>query len=78
MMIMTYLLILAGVTAGIISPWTILGLITIPIALKAINTAKVYYDDYLKLAPANVGTIMSHLLTGLLMTLGYMTDKWIS
>ena len=78
MMWMTYLIIIAGVAARIISPWTILGLVTIPIAMKAVNTAKVHYDDYLKLAPANVGTIMSHLLTGLLMTIGYMIDKWIS
>ena len=78
MMWMTYFIIIAGVVAGIISPWAILGLVTIPIAMKAVNTAKVHYDDYLKLAPANVGTIMSHLLTGLLMTLGYMIDKWIS
>ena len=78
MMLMTYLLIVAGVIARIISPWTILGLVTIPIAIKAVNTAKVHYNDYLKLAPANVGAIMSHLLTGLLMTIGYMIDKWIS
>ncbi len=78
MMWMTYLIIVAGVVSQIISPWTILGLVTIPIAMKAVNTAKVYYDDYLKLAPANVGAIMSHLLTGLLMSIGYMIDKWVS
>ena len=75
---MTYLSIVLGVAAGLISPWTLLGLITIPIANKAVKTAKVHYDDYLKLAPANVGTIMSHLLTGLMMTIGYMIDRWIS
>lgn len=78
MMWTTYISIVAGVVAQIISPWTLLGLITIPIAMKAVNTAKVHYDDYLKLAPANVGTIMSHLLTGLLMSIGYLIDRWVS
>ena len=75
---LTYVFIVVGVILGMISPWTLLGLITIPIAVKAVRTAKVHYDDYLKLAPANVGTIMSHLLTGLMMTIGYMIDRWVS
>ena len=73
----TYISLVGGVVAGVVSPFALLGLLTIPIAIKAVRTARVHYEEYLKLAPANVGTIMTHMLTGLLMTVGYMLDKAI-
>jgi len=73
----TYLSLVAGVVGGVVSPFALLGLLTIPIAIKAVRTARVHYEEYLKLAPANVGTIMSHMFTGVLMTVGYLVDKAI-
>lgn len=73
----TYLSIVAGVAARLISPFTLLGLITLPIAIKAVRTARAHYDHYLKLTPANVGTVMIHMLTGVLLSVGYILDKLV-
>ncbi|MFQ6618474.1 MAG: 1,4-dihydroxy-2-naphthoate octaprenyltransferase [Fidelibacterota bacterium] len=73
----TYLSIALGVAFRLISPFALLGFLTIPIALKSARTAKKYYDQYLKLTPANVGTIFTHMLTGFLITIGYLIDKAI-
>lgn len=72
---LTYASILLGVLLRLTSPWTLLGLLTLPIAWKGYAVAKVFYDDYLKLAPANAATVMVHLLTGLLLSLGYILER---
>jgi 1,4-dihydroxy-2-naphthoate octaprenyltransferase len=71
----TYLSILLGVLLGIISPATLLGFLTIPQAVRAAGTALHYYDDTPRLIPANAATVMIHLETGLLMSIGYIADK---
>ncbi|MFQ6016031.1 MAG: 1,4-dihydroxy-2-naphthoate octaprenyltransferase [Anaerolineae bacterium] len=73
----TYLSIAVAVGLGLISPFTLIALATLPIALKAVNTARFYYDEYLKLAPANAATVMIHMLIGVLLSLGYLIDKAI-
>jgi 1,4-dihydroxy-2-naphthoate octaprenyltransferase len=74
----TYATIVLGVIANRLSPFTLLGLLTLPIAVKGARTALHYYDDYLKLTPANVAMIMTHMFTGILMTIGYLLDKLVS
>ncbi len=74
----TYASILVGVAGRFLSPFTLIGLVTLPIAVKGARTALRYYDDYLKLTPANVATIMTHMFTGILMTVGYLLDGLIS
>ncbi len=54
--------------------WTLIGLLTLPLALGAIRTAWRHYDDPPKLLPANVGTILMHLGTGLLIALGFIVS----
>jgi 1,4-dihydroxy-2-naphthoate octaprenyltransferase len=71
----TYLSIILGALARLISPFALLGLLTLPMALKAMRTARVHHDEYLKLAPANASTVMTHMLTGLLLSVGYLVDK---
>jgi len=74
---LTYASILLGVLLRLTSPWTLLGLLTLPIAWKGLRVAREFYDDYLKLAPANAATVMVHLLTGLLLSLGYVLERLI-
>lgn len=69
-----YVSILFSAITGLISPFTLIALITIPISWKAVRTAREHYDEYLKLAPANAATVMTHLLTGILMTVGYLME----
>lgn len=72
---LTYALILAGVVLGKVTPWALFSLLTAPIAWKGLRVAMRFYDDYLKLAPANAATIMVHLLTGVLLCLGYLVQR---
>jgi len=68
----TYLSIVAGILFGGVTPFALLGLLTLPLAIKAYRVARVHYDHPQKLTPANAATVQIHLLTGMLMTLGYV------
>jgi 1,4-dihydroxy-2-naphthoate octaprenyltransferase len=69
-----YLSLLAGVISGIVTPFALLGLLTLPIAARAYQVAVAHFDHPQELVPANAATIRIHLLTGVLMTLGYITQ----
>jgi 1,4-dihydroxy-2-naphthoate octaprenyltransferase len=58
------------VLAGV-SPFALLGLLTLPLAWQAYRVARVNYDNLPALVPANAATIRNHMFTGLLMSLGY-------
>ena len=73
-LVATYLLLVAGVVFGVVTPFALLGLLTLPIALKAYHVAQAHYDHPQELVPANAGTIQIHLLTGLLIALGYVVQ----
>lgn len=73
----TYLSIILAVALRVISPFTLLALLTFPLAWKAIGVARLHYDDYKRLTPANASTIQIHMVTGLLLILGYLLDKVI-
>ena len=73
----TYLIIVIGVVTDTLPPITLVALLTIPFAFKAIKITQENYNDSEKLVPANISTIMNHLLTGLLLTIGFFIDKWI-
>jgi 1,4-dihydroxy-2-naphthoate octaprenyltransferase len=77
LMAATYVSIVLSVALGLTSPFTLIALLTLPIALTAVRTARAHYDDYLKLAPANAGTVMVHLLTGLLLAMGYVIERLV-
>jgi 1,4-dihydroxy-2-naphthoate polyprenyltransferase len=67
-----YLSIVIGVLARIMPPTTLIGLATIPLAIKAITTAFRYHSMPLKLVSANASTILCHLLTSLLISIGFL------
>jgi 1,4-dihydroxy-2-naphthoate octaprenyltransferase len=79
MMMVTYLSILVGVVAHVIPgleeiglPWlALLGLLTVPTAVKAVRVAYANYMDYRRLVPANAATIMIHMATGSLLVVGF-------
>jgi 1,4-dihydroxy-2-naphthoate octaprenyltransferase len=72
-----YLSMILGVAFKMISPFALLGLLTLPIALKAMQVARFNFNDTSKLVPANAGTILIHLLTGGLIIVGYAVHKLI-
>jgi len=77
LMLATYLAVVISVVTDKLPPITLVALLTIPIALKAIKIAHENYEDSAKLMPANASTIMNHLLTGILLIISFFVDKWI-
>ncbi len=77
LMVATYLAVVIGVVADSLPPITLSALLTMPIAFKAIKVAQENYEDSAKLVPANISTILNHLLTGLLLIVSFFVDKWI-
>ena len=70
-MALTYLSIVIGVVAGILTPFVLIALLTMPQAIKAVKVARDHHSDTPKLVPANAATVGIHLTTGLLLTAGY-------
>jgi 1,4-dihydroxy-2-naphthoate octaprenyltransferase len=62
--------LVAGVVLGWLPKLALLGLGACLLLPRTIAAAEQHYDDPAMLAPANVGTVAMHLLTGLLMTAG--------
>jgi len=77
MMVATYAVIVLAALLRITSPFTLIALATLPVAVRAIGVARTHYDEYLKLVPANAATVFLHLVTGLLLSAGYLLDKAI-
>lgn len=71
LMVCAYLVLLAEVVAGILPPVALLGLIAFPISLRAVQYARKHYTNSFDLVPANALTVVSHLATGLLLTLAF-------
>ena len=74
----TYLAILLGLVTGLLPALAAVALLTVPLAIFAVKTALLYYDDLSRLTPANAATIPLHLLTGLLLTLGVIADRFFT
>jgi 1,4-dihydroxy-2-naphthoate octaprenyltransferase len=74
LMIATYSSLILGVLLAGVSPFALLGLLTVPLAWKAYHVARANYDHLPALLPANVATIKNHLFTGALLSLGYLAQ----
>jgi 1,4-dihydroxy-2-naphthoate octaprenyltransferase len=72
LMLAVYLSLLLGVLLDGVTPWALLGLLTVPLAFKAVQVALAHYDDSQQLVPANAGTVQVHMFTGLLVIVGYL------
>jgi 1,4-dihydroxy-2-naphthoate octaprenyltransferase len=71
---LVYASLILGVVLAGVSPFALLGLLTVRLAWQGYRIARANYDDPVALAPANAATIKNHLLTGLLMSLGYVVE----
>ncbi len=68
-----YLWIVGAVIAGQMPPFTLLGLLTLPLAVKAVRGA-IHYEDMGQLVPGMASNVMVVLLTQLLMAIGYIIE----
>jgi len=71
----TYAAIVLGVIVGLFPGWALLGLLAIPLAIKAAVTALMYYDDLGNLTPSNAATIGAHFVTSLLLSVGFVLAR---
>jgi len=75
--LLAYGIILVGVALRYLSAFTLLTLLTVPLALKAIGRTRHFYDRHLELIPANATTILMHGLLGLLLSIGFVVDRLV-
>lgn len=68
---LTYISIIIGVATQLLTPFTLIALLTLPKAVKAVRVARAHHSESQKLVPANAATVAIHLITGLLLTAGY-------
>jgi 1,4-dihydroxy-2-naphthoate octaprenyltransferase len=73
-MIGAYLSIGIGWATGALPATTLLGLITLPIAIRAIQYARAHHSKPFDLVPANALTVTGHLAIGLLLTLAFVWE----
>ncbi|MDP2730439.1 MAG: 1,4-dihydroxy-2-naphthoate octaprenyltransferase [Dehalococcoidales bacterium] len=73
-MLGVYLAIGAGVITGVMPLTALLGLITLPLSIRAIQYTRRHYASSFDLIPANALTITVHLATGLLLTLAFIWE----
>jgi len=69
-----YAVILVGVILGRIPVLGLISLLTLPIAYKTITLLRTYYQEPLKMAPANLGMICTHNFTAILLALAYFIE----
>jgi 1,4-dihydroxy-2-naphthoate octaprenyltransferase len=75
MMISVYVTILLCVLFSVIPVYALIGFATLPFAKVAIKCSLKHHSDPPGLVPANALTILCHLLTGLLLSVGYLTES---
>ncbi|MBD3170773.1 MAG: 1,4-dihydroxy-2-naphthoate octaprenyltransferase [candidate division Zixibacteria bacterium] len=73
----TYPVVVLGVIFGALSPFALIILATLPLAIKAARILKVHYDKIEELLPANALTIQVHLMFGLLLAVGFVAAKFL-
>jgi 1,4-dihydroxy-2-naphthoate octaprenyltransferase len=70
-----YLSLGIGVVAQVFPYPLLLALLPLPLAYRAVRGAFRHYDDVRALIPTNALTIQLHLVTGLLMCVGYILSR---
>ena len=69
--VIVYLWIIGGVIAGQMPPFSLLGLLTLPLAIKAIQ-GSLKHQDMAKLVPGMANSVFAVLLTQLFIGIGYI------
>jgi 1,4-dihydroxy-2-naphthoate octaprenyltransferase len=67
-----------GVVLGRIPVLGLISLVTLPIAYKTISILRAFYQEPIKMAPANLGMICTHNFTAILLVLAYFIEGFKS
>ncbi|UCB52322.1 MAG: 1,4-dihydroxy-2-naphthoate octaprenyltransferase [Candidatus Zixiibacteriota bacterium] len=71
----TYLVIGGSVLFRMVTPFALASFLTLPLAIGAVRILKSNYDKIAELIPAQAKTVQTHLLTGLLLSLGLVVGR---
>ena len=71
----TYLVIGGSVLFRMVTPFTLVSFLTLPLAVGAVRILKSNYDKIAELIPAQAKTVQTHLFTGLLLSLGLVVGR---
>jgi 1,4-dihydroxy-2-naphthoate octaprenyltransferase len=66
-----YASLVVGVGARLMPVYSLMALATLPMALKSIKVVRKHHEEPPKMVSANVGSILVHLITGLLLVASY-------
>lgn len=66
----SYAGVVLAVIFGLLSPYSLIALLSLPIALKTVRIFSREYEKIKELIPAMAGTVQTHLLVGVLMSAG--------
>jgi len=72
----TYAVILLGALLNIMPLYTLVALVTLPLAVKSAQHARQFHSSPFQLVPSNALTIVVHLFTGILLSLGYLLSAF--
>lgn len=72
-----YVSIIAAVAAGFAPAWTLISLLTFPLALSVAKIANENYDNVRNYVPAMANTIKIYAVTGILLTVGYVIPAFL-
>ncbi len=76
--ISTYSIIIGGILLGILPIFTVVSVLSIPLAYRSTRTLIARIDSPLLLAPANLDMIKAHSLTGLGLVVGYSIQGFVN
>ncbi|HPE08061.1 MAG TPA: prenyltransferase [Smithellaceae bacterium] len=71
---MAYGILITAALAQALSPFVLLGLISLPFAMKSFSVMRLHLNDPLAMAPANLAMIKVHNLTGIAMIVAYLIE----
>jgi len=71
-LVLSYGILVSSVLLRISPPIVLLGLVSLPLAVKSVRILKKNYQDALKMVPANLSMIKVHFYTGVAMIAGYI------
>jgi len=77
LLFLVYLTIALGVIFRFLPIFSILAFVSLPLSLKAVAISWKNYDKIEELLPVNVITLKLHSIIGLLLTVGYIIDKFL-
>ncbi len=74
----SYGILILSASAGVLSPFVLLGLASLPLAFKSLFILRRHLNDPLALAPANLAMIKAHALTVTAMVAAYLMEVLIA